>query len=85
MNAGWDTDQFLTDIAEATMVMLSVVRNVCQLVADDFSSTFFFGGLKNINWYYLFFIDREGWPLEDSTLMPNCKFLSFLFIWTLFL
>ncbi|RVW20301.1 Xylose isomerase [Vitis vinifera] len=24
---GWDTDQFLTDIAEATMVMLSVVRN----------------------------------------------------------
>lgn len=29
MGAGWDTDQFLTDIAEATMVMLSVVRNVC--------------------------------------------------------
>ncbi|XP_074589827.1 xylose isomerase-like [Curcuma longa] len=24
---GWDTDQFLTDIAEATLVMLSVVRN----------------------------------------------------------
>ncbi|KAG5563752.1 hypothetical protein RHGRI_000076 [Rhododendron griersonianum] len=24
---GWDTDQFLTDIGEATMVMLSVVRN----------------------------------------------------------
>ncbi|TXG61022.1 hypothetical protein EZV62_012385 [Acer yangbiense] len=24
---GWDTDQFLTDISEATMVMLSVVRN----------------------------------------------------------
>ncbi|KAI4367137.1 hypothetical protein MLD38_022907 [Melastoma candidum] len=24
---GWDTDQFLTDIQEATMVMLSVVRN----------------------------------------------------------
>ena len=46
MNAGWDTDQFLTDIAEATMVMLSVVRNVCQLVADDFSSTFFFWGVK---------------------------------------
>lgn len=27
--SGWDTDQFLTDIGEATMVMLSVVRNVC--------------------------------------------------------
>lgn len=26
---GWDTDQFLTDISEATLVMLSVVRNVC--------------------------------------------------------
>lgn len=25
---GWDTDQFLTDIGEATLVMLSVVRNV---------------------------------------------------------
>ncbi|KAK1305814.1 Xylose isomerase [Acorus calamus] len=24
---GWDTDQFLTDISEATLVMLSVVRN----------------------------------------------------------
>ncbi|XVF24410.1 hypothetical protein REPUB_Repub13aG0125500 [Reevesia pubescens] len=24
---GWDTDQFLTDIGEATMVMLSVIRN----------------------------------------------------------
>lgn len=27
---GWDTDQFLTDIGEATLVMLSVVRNVCD-------------------------------------------------------
>ncbi|CAN1228849.1 Xylose isomerase, partial [Linum grandiflorum] len=24
---GWDTDQFMTDISEATMVMLSVIRN----------------------------------------------------------
>ncbi|KAK4777957.1 hypothetical protein SAY87_018144 [Trapa incisa] len=24
---GWDTDQFLTDIGEATLVMLSVIRN----------------------------------------------------------
>ena len=26
--AGWDTDQFLVDIQEATMIMLSVIRNV---------------------------------------------------------
>ncbi|KAI5557090.1 hypothetical protein BDE02_18G078600 [Populus trichocarpa] len=25
---GWDTDQFMTDISEATMVMISVIRNV---------------------------------------------------------
>ena len=25
---GWDTDQFMTDIAEATLVMSSVVKNV---------------------------------------------------------
>lgn len=29
MVTGWDTDQFLTDIAEATLVMLSVIKNVC--------------------------------------------------------
>lgn len=34
---GWDTDQFLTDIGEATLVMLSVVRNVCD---NCFSSIF---------------------------------------------
>ncbi|KAH8481987.1 hypothetical protein H0E87_029447 [Populus deltoides] len=27
MTTGWDTDQFMTDISEATMVMLSVIRN----------------------------------------------------------
>jgi len=30
MTTGWDTDQFMTDISEATMVMLSVIRNVCE-------------------------------------------------------
>ena len=29
ITAGWDTDQFLVDIQEATMIMLSVIRNVC--------------------------------------------------------
>lgn len=27
-NAGWDTDQFLTDVSEATLIMLSVIKNV---------------------------------------------------------
>lgn len=27
--AGWDTDQFPMDVAEATLVMLSVIKNVC--------------------------------------------------------
>ncbi|KAJ0091625.1 hypothetical protein Patl1_14349 [Pistacia atlantica] len=27
ITTGWDTDQFLTDVAESTMVMLSVIRN----------------------------------------------------------
>lgn len=27
---GWDTDEFLTDIGEATKVMLSVVKNVSK-------------------------------------------------------
>ncbi|XP_052488249.1 xylose isomerase isoform X3 [Gossypium raimondii] len=27
---GWDTDQFLTDTREATMIMLSVIENVCD-------------------------------------------------------
>jgi xylose isomerase len=25
---GWDTDQFLTDVSEATLIMLSVIKNV---------------------------------------------------------
>ncbi|AQK56610.1 Xylose isomerase [Zea mays] len=29
---GWDTDQFMTDIAEATLVMSSVVKNVVTLL-----------------------------------------------------
>jgi len=28
---GWDTDQFLTDVGEATMVMMSVIKNVCNI------------------------------------------------------
>lgn len=28
LNAGWDTDQFLTDVSEATLIMLSVIKNV---------------------------------------------------------
>lgn len=30
IHAGWDTDEFLTDIGEATKVMLSVVKNVSK-------------------------------------------------------
>lgn len=26
---GWDTDQFMMDVSEATLVMLSVIKNVC--------------------------------------------------------
>jgi xylose isomerase len=26
-SAGWDTDQFLTDVSEATLIMLSVIKN----------------------------------------------------------
>ena len=26
---GWDTDQFLVDVAEATLIMLTIVKNVC--------------------------------------------------------
>ena len=29
-STGWDTDQFLTDVGEATMFMMSVLRNVCK-------------------------------------------------------
>ena len=58
MDAGWDTDQFLTDIAEATMVMLSVVRNVSynQIYWDSLLMIFLHFSLrrKKINCYYLF-------------------------------
>lgn len=29
---GWDTDEFMTDIAEATKVMLTVIKNVSPIV-----------------------------------------------------
>jgi hypothetical protein len=29
---GWDTDQFLTDVAEATLIMSSVVKNVSGMI-----------------------------------------------------
>lgn len=28
--AGWDTDQFMMDVGEATLVMLTVIKNVCR-------------------------------------------------------
>ena len=35
---GWDTDQFMTDITEATLVMSSVVKNVSGM--NQFSPFF---------------------------------------------
>lgn len=28
---GWDTDQFLVDVAEATLIMLTVIKNVSEM------------------------------------------------------
>lgn len=38
--AGWDTDQFPMDVAEATLVMLSVIKNVCLKMCCLYSSGF---------------------------------------------
>lgn len=75
---GWDTDQFLTDIGEATLIMLSVVRNVCTTnhansceICGDTLCCSVLNKLRS----FCFKPCREGLHLEDSTSMLNCQCL----------
>lgn len=43
---GWDTDQFMTDIGEATLVMSSVVKNVSAMNQLCWLSTAWFADLS---------------------------------------
>jgi xylose isomerase len=57
---GWDTDEFLTDIGEATKVMLSVVKNVRKSsLSISFSTSNVFTKNLLVNLIIFFKFHRE--------------------------
>ncbi len=79
---GWDTDQFLTDIGEATLVMLSVVRNVCDKCVFNFHYESQIVVIENaIPWTFIIPITGRT---STRRIQLWCKIVSPLFSLTCF-
>lgn len=72
VGVGWDTDQFMTDIAEATMVMTSVIRNVSKTV-DSLSVPI----VQELWW--LFFFSFSVWKYHNTR--STSERVNLFFLW----